>query len=119
MRIQNSKRLLELFKLALLLWLMQSTSAVAANVAILSFDDWARPRSGMSVVELPAVRQTVLEWLQSEEHNIEIRYPGGDEGQLWAQELRDWLIALGVPLASIRLESGSERADQIELRVVE
>ena len=46
-----------------------------------------------------------------------IRYPGEDTGELWAAELRDWLISLGVPSDCILLLSGTQAADEIKLEV--
>jgi hypothetical protein len=46
-----------------------------------------------------------------------VRYPGEDSGELWAAELRDWLISLGVPSDYIRLVAGTQAADEIRLLV--
>jgi hypothetical protein len=47
-----------------------------------------------------------------------IRYPGGEEGLLWAHELRSWLTALGIPGEDQELVAGSHQADRIELELV-
>ena len=44
-------------------------------------------------------------------------HPGEDSGELWAAELRDWLISLGVPSDYIRLIPGTQEADEITLVV--
>ena len=41
--------------------------------------------------------------------------PGGDLGNAWGLELRDWLVALGVPLERLVLEPGSGASDQVVL----
>jgi hypothetical protein len=46
-----------------------------------------------------------------------IGHPGGEEGSLWAHELRSWLVALGLPSQRIQLVSGSRYGDALELRV--
>lgn len=46
-----------------------------------------------------------------------IRYPGEDSGEIWASELRDWFISLGVPSDYILLVPGSQDADEITLIV--
>jgi hypothetical protein len=46
-----------------------------------------------------------------------IRHPGEDSGELWAAELRDWLISLGMPSDYILLLPGTQAADEIKLMV--
>lgn len=49
---------------------------------------------------------------------LKIKYPGGDEGTLWVNELRSWLIALGLSSERIELIPGSAISTTIELEVV-
>jgi hypothetical protein len=85
----------------------------------LNIDDWVRPRNGETVVQFQALQQAVAAW-STEGGNgvIEIRYPGGEEGGLWARELTDWLVAFGVPSRYIRSAPGSGRRDRIVLEVM-
>jgi len=46
---------------------------------------------------------------------VTIRYPGGDKGNAWALELREWLVALGIPSNYIVLEPGSGGQDRLLL----
>ncbi len=86
----------------------------------LSVDEWARPRSGVGIVSFPSLRDLVAVWSTVPEGSmIEIRYPGGDEGSLWASELSDWLVALGIASEHIKLTPGHARVDEIELMIVE
>lgn len=106
-----------------------------ARTFSLSVDDWARPRSGETLVGFQALRDMATIWSAGEvqgrsnaagtggtavggKATIEIRYPGGDEGSLWAGELADWLVALGIPSNRIQLMPGSARADRIDLLIV-
>ena len=85
----------------------------------LSADDWARPRSGETIVEFQALRDMAAIWTAGDgQATVEIRYPGGDEGSLWAGELADWLVALGIPSNRIQLTPGNARADRIDLLIV-
>ena len=105
-----------------LVMLMFAPLAVADSVRTLSADDWARPRSGDSLGQMPALQGTVREYLGEtgrEGRRIVIRHPPGEEGVLWAEELRGWLVALGVPSADIAVDSESTRVDAIELAVEE
>jgi hypothetical protein len=83
----------------------------------LSADEWARPRDGQTVAGMPPLPQVMASWSESEGQRLIIRYPGGEEGLLWAHELRSWLVALGVPLQDQELVAGSHQADRIELEL--
>jgi hypothetical protein len=63
------------------------------------------------------VRSAVSYWDKGVDALMVIRYPGEDSGELWAAELRDWLISLGVPADYIKLVPGSQEADEIALVV--
>ena len=91
--------------------------AGAGGVRQLDLEQWARPRSGAAVAQMPALRATVHEWMAAPAGRVVIRYPGGEEGGLWAQELKSWLISLGVPGAHIELWAGSRSEDSVELEV--
>ena len=83
----------------------------------LSADTWSRPRDGHSVVQMTPLAGAVAQWSQEPDSRLLIRYPGGEEGLLWAHELRSWLVALGVPLHNLELLAGSQQADRIELEL--
>jgi hypothetical protein len=85
---------------------------------LLGYDTWARPRSASAVLQMPAVADAMRDWSQAVEGSrLYIRYPGGESGNLWALELRDWLVALGLPLERIVVSPGSARADELLLFV--
>ena len=107
--------------LPLLIMLVFSPVSSAESVQIITADDWARPRSGESLVQMPALKRTVRDYLsQSDERGrrILIRHPRGEEGVLWAEELRSWLVALGIPSADIAVAAKSSRIDAVELAVL-
>ena len=83
----------------------------------LSADEWARPRDGQTVAAMSPLPKVIAAWSEDEGRRLVIRYPGGEEGLLWAHELRSWLVALGVPLQDLELVAGSHQADRIELEV--
>lgn len=109
-----------------------SAESSAGSVEVITADQWARPRSGESLVQMPALKRTVRDYLgQNDGRNdgqdgtrntrrdqrILIRHPRGEEGVLWAEELRGWLIALGIPSIDIAMSPESTRVDAIELAV--
>lgn len=92
-------------------------AGAAEPAAVITADDWARPRSGESLVQMPAIKQTVRTYLGHDAQRILIRHPRGEEGVLWAEELRGWLVALGVPSEDVSVSPESSREDAIELEV--
>lgn len=102
----------------LYLTLFATCANAFAGPATLSAGEWARPRSGEALVAWPALSAVVQEYLASADGTLRIRYPGGDEGSLWAREVRAWLVALGIASDRIELMPGSADADRIELDVL-
>lgn len=102
---------------AVLLFIAGHAAANSIRIFTLSADEWARPRTGEVIPQLAAVRSAVNYWSKGGDKAMIIRYPGEDTGELWAAELRDWLISLGVPSDYILLSSGTQAADEIKLEV--
>ncbi len=103
--------------ISLLMLLMLPVHANSLRIFDLSADEWSRPRSGAVIAEFDSIRAAVDYWEKTADHGILIRYPGEDSGEIWATELRDWLVSLGVPSDYIELVSGSQAADEIRLIV--
>lgn len=108
-----------MLKRVLLLLLLQAAAAAhAGDVAgYITAAEWAQPRSGEALLRHPALLHAVQQLQENDRALLEVRYPGGDSGSLWARELQAWLVALGVESARIRLVPGSESADQLQLRI--
>lgn len=81
--------------------------------------EWARPRHGDWLVRQPALAAAIEQLQQSPTSRLQIHYPGGDEGVLWAEELQAWLVALGVVSERIERLPGSGASDRVEIRVVQ
>lgn len=93
-------------------------SLVRANdVYTLSVDQWDRPHDAKSISELAPLPDVISAWSQQEDAKIDIRYPGGEMGELLARRLHDWLVILGVPSSEILLTPGSAVITQLELIV--
>ena len=102
---------------ALLLCLAGMSVQAAEAPLVISAIEWAQPRSGESLLRHPALAEAVQRLQQQSTQLLEIRYPGGDSGSLWAREVQAWLVALGVESSRIRLVPGSDSADQLQLRI--
>lgn len=107
----------KLIAISLLLMLILPAQANSLRIYSVSADEWSRPRNGAVIAEFDAIRAAVTYWEKAADNAIMIRYPGGDSGDIWATELRDWLVSLGIPADYIELVSGSQSADEIRLIV--
>ncbi len=112
--------------LPILVMLICTAVSSAESVQIITADDWARPRSGELLVQMPVLKRAVRDYLNRKgSHNdaggqrILIRHPRGEDGDLWAEELRGWLVALGIPSADIAVSPESTRINSIELAVID
>ena len=94
-----------------------SLTAVAREYSI-DAEEWARPRSGEMLLSLSAVTQLMHDFEGAPNAGIEIRYPGGEMGLLWAEELQAWLVALGVPSTRIVSTPGSSGEDKVDMVLV-
>jgi len=99
-------------------FLFVSTQVAGQPIYLLSAAEWAGPRSGERILQMAGVRPAVQEVLSSSANRLRLKYPGGDEGRLWVEELRSWLWALGLAPERIELRPGSSTKDVIELEVL-
>jgi hypothetical protein len=104
---------------ALIMLVLPGFLPAAETMWALSADEWARPRDGQAVSHMQPLSEVVQRLSHNSGQRLLIRYPGGEEGLLWAHELRSWLVALGVPLDHQELVAGSHQADRIELELTE
>jgi len=100
-----------------LILLLSLPFAAAAENAKLAADEWGAPKSGQEVLAREPVRKILEAHAATPNTVVSIRYPGGDRGSTWAQELRGWLVAFGIDSARISLEPGSGDADVVRLEL--
>ncbi len=92
-----------------------SVVTVHAEVFEVSAEQWARPRSGERIVAFASLQKLVRHLDERATAMVVIRYAGGDEGLLWAEELRGWFVALGIPGDRLRLHAGLPARDRLVL----
>lgn len=93
-------------------------AAHAEETLLLDRAQWSVPKTDTVVLAMP-VLQKVMKQLQHSAHTrLNVYYPGGDEGSLWATELRGWLVSLGLESRRIQLVSGSQYQDRLQLEIV-
>jgi hypothetical protein len=81
-------------------------------------EQWELARNGEQLLQVPVLNKVVNTWLLKEGYRIELRYPGGEEGELWVDELMDWLISLGIPSKYLFAVRGSGEADIIIFKII-
>ena len=92
-------------------------NAESAAISITA-EQWAIPRHGERVLRMPELNLLMKQWQANPDQIIEISYPGGENGELWLRELKDWLIALGVSSSKIKSIAGSGSSEIIKLTVL-
>ena len=92
--------------LAVMITLLTFSATLYADEFIY-YQDWIKVKNATTLLQIPALQRVVNEWEKNEQSKIVIRHPGGDGGDEWAIELRDWLVALGISTEEIQLQPGS------------
>ncbi len=98
-----------------LLLLMPSVAWTQTDLWEISAEQWLHPRSGASLVKMTPLASVIREMNSDQRSTLTIQYPGGEDGVLWANELRDWLVSLGMPSKRIRTRSGQSSHEKITL----
>lgn len=102
-------------RLFLPILLLLPLSSQAAETVTITAEQWARPRTAEAVLAFPGLGPLLEEFERAPDSRIVIRHGGDDEAVLWAEELRSWLVALGVPAARIRLQADLATAEHVLL----
>lgn len=105
----------------LLVWLVLFAPLVSADSepVQLRAETWELSRHGEKLIKNTQLSALVQAWSARSNGQLEIRYPGGEEGELWSEELKSWLVSLGVPSAAIQSSPGSAAADIINIHLIE
>jgi hypothetical protein len=98
---------------------LASVARADADGYSISADQWAQPRSGAELVRLPPLRAAVQDWIAHPGAHIVIVNSGSDTGTLWAGEVTDWLVALGIPSDQIGKRVSAEQGEDSLLLLVE
>ena len=91
------------------------TASVYAQNWQISAETWASPRSGLRLLEINPLSETVSAMNELPHSTLLVAFPATESGTLWANELRDWLVALGVPSTRIQLKENP--ADDLSLKL--
>ena len=99
------------------LLLLLSFSLRAESVSITA-ERWATPRSGEAVAGWNELRELMSAFDRQPNTRIVIRHAPGETGSLWAEELRSWLVSLGVPSSRITLMANLRRHDIVRVEMI-
>lgn len=94
------------------------STASVADVELLHANEWSVPKKTVAILAMPAINKSMEKLKKNSNTLLKIKYPGGDEGTLWVNELRSWLVALGLSSKRIELIQGSAISTTIELEVL-
>ena len=103
--------------LTLILGLCLGLSAYAQSGEITAAQ-WAQPRHGEWLLQQDSVAAVMRSLQQHPEGRVQIRYPGGDQGAWWAEEVQAWLVAMGLPSYRIVRVPGSTESDRLQLQLL-
>ncbi|MGA9854113.1 MAG: hypothetical protein WBR29_02400 [Gammaproteobacteria bacterium] len=92
------------------------SSAWAGSYTITA-DMWMQPRSGAVILHMPPVQAAVRDWMQHPGSHLVILHSGDDQGSLWASEVQDWLVSLGLPSSDIRKRVSGQNENSVTLLV--
>lgn len=95
-----------------------SVIAAAPVETELLAEQWELSRSGERLLKNNGLSAVVEAWSKDSRQQIELQYPGGEEGELWVYQLMDWLVALGIPSTNLVAVPGSGEEGLIRLRVI-
>lgn len=83
----------------------------SATVMSVSAEQWnvheRQSRSGETLLMLPGLLTVMQAVVQQPDSGVVLHYPENERGEVWVEELRDWLVALGLSSNRIQLIPGS------------
>lgn len=120
----RNKLLKQVLLFAFLLATLQAVPGVAVAQAaetslVVTNEQWSRVRGADEFMAIPGLKELVGMLDQSSNDSkqtvLEIRYAGGEDGQLWARQVRNRLVGLGIESNRIELVQGVSSANQLEI----
>lgn len=91
--------------------------AAPADTYTITPDEWAQPRNGENMAAMAPIRAAVQDWMKHPGYHIVIMHSGDDIGILWASEVHDWLVSLGVPSSSLESRISGQDENSVTLSV--
>jgi hypothetical protein len=98
--------------------LLLSPLPLRAESVTISAERWVTPRSGETVAAWSELRELMAAFDRKPGAQLVIHYAPGETGSLWAEELRSWLVSLGIPSGRITLKDNLQRHDIVRVDTV-
>jgi hypothetical protein len=118
MQVNDILLLMKGLLFVLLVFLSFSAVAAEESLGILDAEFWFTPRHGDVVLSNKMVQAAVKRLIAEPDAYLALRYPAGETGELWSQELQGWLVSLGLVSDRIELQSGHNMIEGVELVVI-
>lgn len=105
--------------ISLLMFVVVLTAALDAHAGsyTITAEMWMQPRSGQVMLQMPPVRTAVTDWMKHPGTQLVILHSGDDMGSLWASEVQDWLVSLGIPSSDIAKQVSGQDENSVTLEV--
>ena len=97
--------------------LLGLAAPAAAEDALLLARDRASPERLEEAVAHPVYNAVLERYLARKPAEVILAHAGGAEGSAWADAIRGWLVALGIPGPRIRMDPGVAEAGRMRIRV--
>lgn len=95
-------------------WLAGVSGLAGADdrlLGVIPLEFWSVPRHASQILQQPPLVEAVRILGQKTGARLILVHPAGETGEVWGQELRLWLVALGLESDRILLRAGA--ADQL------
>jgi hypothetical protein len=97
--------------------LLGTVSIARAGSYTITADMWMQPRSGTVILQMPPVQAAVADWQRHPGSHLVILHSGDDQGSLWASEVQDWLVSLGIASKDIQKRVSGQDENSVTLVV--
>jgi hypothetical protein len=110
--------MMKVISIALIFVSLLGNAAIArAGSYTITADMWMQPRSGSVILQMPPVQAAVADWQRHPGSHLVILHSGDDQGSLWASEVQDWLVSLGIPSKDIQKRVSGQDENSVTLVV--
>ncbi|UCH53351.1 MAG: hypothetical protein JSW09_00630 [Pseudomonadota bacterium] len=98
---------------ALLVGLLPGIACAA--IATFTPEEWSRLQRAST--ESSKMKDVLAALERTPDGRVVVRHASGDRGARWAEALRDWLVARGLPSARIELKPADFESERLEVDV--
>jgi hypothetical protein len=110
-------RFRQLALIILLLTVFAGTALSNEKSTKIMASSWGKPQSSKEILAMRPLASIMRKLTKNPETTLHVLYPGDDKGIKWANDLRGWLVSLGLKSERIIMSPDSYREDIIELKI--